>query len=220
MSDSHRPNRLGFSTRAIHAGQAPDPTTGAVMTPIYATSTYAQASPGVHKGFVYARGHNPTRMAFEACVADLESGQAGFAFASGMAATATVLELLSSGDHVLAMDDLYGGTYRLFERVRRRSAGLDFSYVDLRDPAAIEAAIRPETKMIWVESPTNPTLRLVDLDHAPAIPAEAAQRGGRRALDHDPKGSLRKVSALVITAVLPPILARAWLRNGVNSGHL
>ena len=171
MSDTPKPfaNRLGFSTRAIHAGQQPDPTTGAVMTPIYATSTYAQASPGVHKGFVYARGHNPTRMAFEACIADLESGTAGFAFASGMAATATVLELLSSGDHVLAMDDLYGGTYRLFERVRRRSAGLDFSYVDLRDPAALEAAIRPNTKMIWVESPTNPTLRLVDMEAVAAI---------------------------------------------------
>jgi cystathionine gamma-lyase len=169
MSDTPRPNRLGFSTRAIHAGQHPDPTTGAVMTPIYATSTYAQQSPGVHKGFVYARGHNPTRMAFEACVADLESGTSGFAFASGMAATATVLELLDSGAHVLAMDDLYGGTYRLFERVRRRSAGLDFSYADLRDPAVIEAAIRPETKMIWVETPTNPTLRLVDLEAVAAI---------------------------------------------------
>ena len=174
MSDTHRPNRLGFSTRAIHAGQAADPTTGAVMTPIYATSTYAQASPGVHKGFVYARGHNPTRMAFEACVADLESGTAGFAFGSGMAATATILELLSSGDHVLAMDDLYGGTYRLFERVRRRSAGLAFDYVDLRDPGAVEAAIRPETKMIWVETPTNPTLRLVDIE---AVAAIARRRG-------------------------------------------
>ncbi|HEX8569123.1 MAG TPA: PLP-dependent aspartate aminotransferase family protein [Caulobacteraceae bacterium] len=174
MTDHRLPNRLGFSTRAIHAGQAPDPTTGAVMTPIYATSTYAQASPGVHKGFVYARGHNPTRMAFEACVADLESGTAGFAFGSGMAATATVLELLSAGDHVLAMDDLYGGTYRLFERVRRRSAGLAFDYADLRDPAAIEAALRPETKMIWVESPTNPTLRLVDLE---AVAAVARPRG-------------------------------------------
>jgi cystathionine gamma-lyase len=169
MSDARLPNRLGFSTRAIHAGQGADPTTGAVMTPIYATSTYAQASPGVHKGFVYARGHNPTRMAFEACVADLESGSAGFAFASGMAATATVLELLSAGDHVLAMDDLYGGTYRLFERVRRRSAGLAIDYADLRDPSAIEAALRPETKMIWVESPTNPTLRLVDLEAVAAI---------------------------------------------------
>jgi len=174
LTDTLRPNRLGFSTRAIHAGQRPDPTTGAVMTPIYATSTYAQESPGVHKGFVYARGHNPTRFAFEACVADLESGVSGFAFASGMAATATVLELLDAGDHVLAMDDLYGGTYRLFERVRRRSAGLDFSYVDLRDPAAVEAAIRPNTRMIWVETPTNPTLRLVDLQ---AIAAIGRRRG-------------------------------------------
>lgn len=169
MTDNRRSNRLGFSTRAIHAGQQPDPTTGAVMTPIYATSTYAQESPGVHKGFVYARGHNPTRQAFEACVADLESGTAGFAFASGMAATATVLELLNSGDHVVAMDDLYGGTYRLFERVRRRSAGLDFTYVDLRDPSAIEGALRPNTRMIWVETPTNPTLRLVDLEAVAAI---------------------------------------------------
>ena len=169
MTDTSRPNRLGFSTRAIHAGQHPDPTTGAVMTPIYATSTYAQESPGVHKGFVYARGHNPTRFAFEQCVADLESGGAGFAFASGMAAASTVLELLGPGDHVLAMDDLYGGTYRLFERVRRRSAGLDFSYVDLTDPAAVEAAIRPNTRMIWVESPTNPMLKLVDLEAVAAI---------------------------------------------------
>ena len=169
MTDASRSNRLGFSTRAIHAGQHPDPTTGAVMTPIYATSTYAQESPGVHKGFVYARGHNPTRFAFEQCVADLESGGAGFAFASGMAAASTVLELLSPGDHVLAMDDLYGGTYRLFERVRRRSAGLDFSYVDLTDPAAVEAAIRPNTRMIWVESPTNPMLKLVDLEAVAVI---------------------------------------------------
>jgi cystathionine gamma-lyase len=170
----NRPNRLGFATRAIHAGQHPDPTTGAVMTPIYATSTYAQESPGVHKGFVYARGHNPTRFAFEQCVADLESGQAGFAFGSGMAAASTVLELLSPGDHVLAVDDLYGGTYRLFERVRRRSAGLDFSYVDLTDAAALESAIRPNTRMIWVESPTNPMLKLVDLE---AVAAVARRRG-------------------------------------------
>jgi cystathionine gamma-lyase len=174
MTDASRPNRLGFSTRAIHAGQHPDPTTGAVMTPIYATSTYAQESPGVHKGFVYARGHNPTRFAFEQCVADLESGTSGFAFGSGMAAASTVLELLSPGDHVLAVDDLYGGTYRLFERVRRRSAGLDFSYVDLTDAAALEAAIRPNTKMIWVESPTNPMLKLVDLE---AVAAVARRRG-------------------------------------------
>jgi cystathionine gamma-lyase len=174
MTDTPRPNRLGFSTRAIHAGQSPDPTTGAVMTPIYATSTYAQESPGVHKGFVYARGHNPTRFAFEACVADLESGASGFAFGSGMAAASTVLELLSPGDHVLSTDDLYGGTYRLFERVRRRSAGLDFSYADLSDPAALEAAIRPNTRMIWVESPTNPMLKLVDLE---AVAAAARRRG-------------------------------------------
>ena len=156
-------NRQGFSTRAIHAGQKPDPTTGAVMTPIYATSTYVQESPGVHKGFEYSRSQNPTRMAFEACVADLENGAHGLAFASGMAAMGTVLELLDAGDHVIAMDDLYGGSYRLFENVRKRSAGLDFSFVDLSDPEAFEAAIRPETKMVWVESPTNPLLKLVDL---------------------------------------------------------
>ncbi|WP_416897161.1 MAG: cystathionine gamma-synthase [Minwuia sp.] len=169
-----RRNRQGFSTRAIHAGQRPDPTTGAVMTPIYATSTYVQESPGVHKGYEYSRTQNPTRQAFEACVADLESGAHGLAFASGMAAMGTVLELLSSGDHVVAMDDLYGGSYRLFENVRKRSAGLDFSFADLSDPAAFEAAIRPETKMVWVESPTNPLLKLVDLK---AISAIARARG-------------------------------------------
>lgn len=167
-------NRPGFATRAIHAGQRPDPTTGAVMTPIYATSTYVQESPGVHKGFEYSRSQNPTRMAFEACVADLESGAHGLAFASGMAAMGTVLELLDSGDHIIAMDDLYGGSYRLFENVRKRSAGLDFSFADLSDPAAFEAAIRPETKMVWVESPTNPLLKLVDLS---AISAIAKRRG-------------------------------------------
>jgi len=167
-------NRADFATRTIHAGQAPDPTTGAVMVPIYATSTYVQESPGVHKGYEYSRSQNPTRMAYERCVADLEDGSAGFAFASGMAATATALELLDSGQHVIAMDDLYGGTYRLFERVRRRSAGLDFSFVDLSDLAALEAAIRPETRMIWVESPTNPLLKLVDLE---AVAALARKRG-------------------------------------------
>ncbi|MCB1743516.1 MAG: PLP-dependent transferase [Gammaproteobacteria bacterium] len=156
-------NRLGFSTRAIHAGQSPDPTTGAIMTPIYATSTYVQESPGRDKGFDYSRTANPTRRAFEDCMADLESGTRGFAFASGMAAAATVLELLDSGDHVVAMDDLYGGSYRLFERVRRRSAGLSFSFVDLSDGAALERAIRPQTRMVWVESPTNPMLKLADL---------------------------------------------------------
>ncbi len=162
-------NRPGFATRAVHAGQAPDPTTGAIMTPIYATSTYVQESPGVHKGYEYARTQNPTRAAFEACVADLENGAAGFAFASGMAATATILDLLDSGAHVIAGDDLYGGTYRLFENVRRRAAGLAFSFVDLTDPANLEAAIRPETRLLWVESPTNPLLRLVDLEAVAAI---------------------------------------------------
>ena len=153
-------NRPGFATRAIHAGQKPDPTTGAIMTPIYATSTYVQESPGVHKGFEYSRSQNPTRFALEACIADLENGGAGFAFSSGLAAMGTLLELLDSGDHVIAMDDLYGGSYRLFENVRRRSAGLQFSFVDLSDPAAIQ----DNTKMVWVESPTNPLLKLVDLD--------------------------------------------------------
>jgi cystathionine gamma-lyase len=153
----------GLGTRAIHAGQSPDPSTGAIMTPIYATSTYVQQSPGVHKGFEYSRTQNPTRMAYERCVADLEGGVAGFAFASGLAAAATVLELLDSGSHVIAMDDLYGGSYRLFDKVRRRSAGLDFSFIDLNDTAALAAALRPETKMIWAETPTNPMLKLVDL---------------------------------------------------------
>lgn len=156
-------NRQGFSTRAIHAGQRPDPTTGAVMTPIYATSTYAQESPGVNKGYEYARGKNPTREAFEACLADLEGGTHGFGFASGMAATATALELIDAGSHVVTGDDLYGGSWRLFERVRRRSMGLDFSYVDLSDMAAVEAAIRPETKLLWVETPTNPLMKLADI---------------------------------------------------------
>lgn len=168
-SSSQRPNRPGFGTRAIHAGQRPDPTTGAIMTPIYASSTYVQSSPGVHKGFEYSRTHNPTRQAYEACIADLEGGSAGFAFASGLAATATLLDALPSGSHVVAMDDVYGGTYRLFERVRRRSAGLDFSFVDLADTAALEAAIRPETKLIWIETPTNPMLKLVDLEAVAAI---------------------------------------------------
>jgi cystathionine gamma-lyase len=154
---------LGLGTRAIHAGQSPDPSTGAIMTPIYATSTYVQESPGKHKGYEYSRTQNPTRMAFERCVADLEGGIAGFAFASGLAAASTVLDLLDSGSHVVAMDDLYGGTYRLFERVRRRSAGLDFSFVDLNDAAALKAALKPETRMIWAETPTNPMLKLVDL---------------------------------------------------------
>lgn len=162
-------NRLAFSTRTVHGGQSPDPTTGAVMVPIYATSTFAQVSPGVHRGWEYGRTHNPTRQAFERAIADLESGTAGFAFASGLAAIATVLELLDAGSHVVASDDLYGGSFRLFDKVRKRSAGLEVSFVDFRDEAAIEAAIRPETRLLWVETPTNPMLRLVDLDAVAAI---------------------------------------------------
>jgi cystathionine gamma-lyase len=164
----------GFSTRAIHGGQSPDPATGAVMPPIYAVSTYAQSSPGVHKGYEYSRTQNPTRMAFERCIADLEGGVRGFAFASGMAATATLLELVDSGSHVVAMDDLYGGSFRLFERVRRRSAALDFSFTDLSDPKAAAAAIRPGTKMVWIETPSNPLLKLVDI----AAVVEAARGRG------------------------------------------
>lgn len=154
---------LGVGTRAIHAGQGPDPSTGAIMTPIYATSTYVQESPGVHQGFEYSRSQNPTRMAYERCVASLEGGVAGFAFASGLAAASTTLELLDAGSHVIAMDDLYGGSYRLFERVRRRTAALSFSFVDLNDHVALQAALRPETKMLWVETPSNPMLKVVDL---------------------------------------------------------
>lgn len=152
-----------LATRVIHAGQSPDPTTGAIMPPIYATSTYVQESPGKHKGFEYSRTSNPTRLAYERCIADLEGGQSGLAFASGMAAIATVLELLKPGDHVIVCDDVYGGTFRLFDKVRKRSAGLQASFVDLSSPAEIEKAIRPETRMIWVETPTNPMLKLIDL---------------------------------------------------------
>ncbi|AMS39506.1 MULTISPECIES: cystathionine gamma-synthase [Aminobacter] len=162
-------NRLAFSTRTIHGGQSHDPTTGAVMVPIYATSTYGQQSPGVHKGFEYARSQNPTRFAFERAIADLESGSAGFAFASGLAAIGTVLELLDAGAHIVATDDIYGGTFRLLERVRKRTAGLQVSFVDFTDLAAVEAAIRPETRMLWVETPTNPLLRVVDLEGVAAI---------------------------------------------------
>lgn len=161
--------KQSISTRVIHAGQTPDPTTGAVMTPIYATSTYVQESPGKHKGYEYSRTQNPTRQAYEKCIADLESGMQGYAFASGMAATATILELLQPGDHIIAIDDVYGGTYRLLERVRKRSAGLQVSFVDLCDEKKLEAAIRPETKMIWVETPTNPMLKIVDLAKIAAI---------------------------------------------------
>jgi cystathionine beta-lyase/cystathionine gamma-synthase len=176
-----RSNNLGFSTRCVHAGQAPDPTTGAVMMPIYATSTYVQQSPGVHKGYEYSRTQNPTRMAFERCIADLESGAAGFAFASGLAATATVLDCLDHGSHIVAADDLYGGTRRLFTRVRQRSAGIETSYVDLSDASALEAAIRPNTRLIWIETPTNPLLKLIDLE---AVAAIARKRGIWAAADN------------------------------------
>ena len=162
-------NRLAFSTRTIHGGQSHDPTTGAVMVPIYATSTYAQQSPGVHKGFEYARSQNPTRFAFERAVADLESGDAGFAFASGLAAIATVFELLDTGAHIVATDDIYGGTFRLLERVRKRSAGFQVSFVDFTNLEEVEAAIRPETRLLWVETPTNPLLRIVDLEAVAAL---------------------------------------------------
>ncbi len=163
MSDA-KTNRPAFATRVIHAGQEHDQATGAVMQPIYQTSTYAQESPGVHKGFVYARGANPTRFAYERCIADLENGTRGFAFASGMAAIATMLELLPAGSNVIAMDDVYGGTFRLFEKVRKDSANMSFTYVDLTVPEKLEAAITPDTKLIWMESPTNPMLKLVDLE--------------------------------------------------------
>ena len=167
-------NKSGFGTRVIHAGQAPDPSTGAIMPPIYATSTYVQQSPGVHQGYEYSRTHNPTRQAYERSIADLESGTQGFAFASGMAAIATILELLDAGSHVIAMDDLYGGTRRLFDGVRRRSAGLDFSFVDMTEPAAVEEALRDDTAMIWIESPSNPLLKIVDFE---AIVEVTAGRG-------------------------------------------
>lgn len=170
-----------FATRAIHAGQEPDPTTGAIMPPIYATSTYVQESPGVHKGYEYSRTQNPTRMAYERCVADLESGSHGFAFASGMAATGTILELVDSGSHILAMDDLYGGTRRLFSGVRERSAGIEFSYADLSDLDAAAAALRDDTAMVWIESPTNPLLKLVDLQ---AIAALAKKNGALVVVDN------------------------------------
>ena len=160
---SRKRNKQGFETRAIHAGQEPDPMTGAIMTPIYTSSTYVQESPGVHKGYDYSRSVNPTRKALESCIADLEGSNYGFAFASGMSASATVLELLDSGDHVIAMDDLYGGTYRLFENVRKRSAGLEFTFCDLSDLNTLETSINKNTKMIWIETPTNPLLKIADL---------------------------------------------------------
>src|SRR5437870_2712097 len=161
-----------FATRAIHAGQEPDPTTGAIMTPIYATSTYVQESPGKHKCYDYSRSINPTRLAYEKCIADLENGTRRFAFASGLAGMSTVLEVIDSGSHIVASDDLYGGTFRLFEKVRRRSAGLDFTFVDLTDAAAFEDAIGPNTRMVWVETPSNPLLKVIDLEAVAKIARE------------------------------------------------
>ena len=169
---SHPKNKYSLATRVIHAGQRPDPSTGAIMTPIYASSTYVQKSPGDHQGWEYSRSHNPTRDAYEKCIADLESGIRGLAFASGMAATSTILELLDSGSHVVAGDDLYGGSFRLFHGVRERSSNLSFSFVPLEDPDRLRAAIRPETRMIWVETPTNPMLKIVDIAAAADIARE------------------------------------------------
>lgn len=164
---------FGFETRAIHAGQAPDPVTGAVVTPLYLTSTYVHSEPGEFAGYDYSRAGNPTRSAYETCVANLEGGRFGFAFASGCIGATTAMHLLGQGDHVVACDDMYGGTYRLFEDVFRKQ-GLEFSYLDLTDPEALHGALRPETKMVWVESPTNPLMKLVDI----ARTAEIAHAAG------------------------------------------
>lgn len=162
-------DKQGFGTRAIHAGQEPDPVTGAVMTPIYYTSTYAQTAPGEHKGYEYSRTHNRTRFALEANLASLEGGAGGLCFASGLAATTTLLSLFDAGTHVIACDDLYGGTFRLFDKVFRRF-GFEFSYVDpLGGAAAVEAAIRPTTKLVWLETPTNPLLKIVDIAAVAAV---------------------------------------------------
>jgi cystathionine gamma-lyase len=172
MSNDWNPRRFGFETRAIHAGQPPDPTTGAVVTPLYLTSTYVHSSPGRHQGYEYTRSHNPTRRAYETCVANLESARHGFAFASGCIGAATVVHLLSQGDHVVCCDDMYGGTYRMFEQVFRRQ-GLEFSYVDLSDPAVLRSALRPNTRMVWIESPTNPLMKLVDIAAVAGIARQA-----------------------------------------------
>ena len=162
-------NTQGFATKAIHSGQEPDPSTGAIIGPIYTSSTYVQESPGEHKGYDYSRTSNPTRKALEICMTDLEEGGQGFAFSSGMAATATVLELLDTGDHIISMDDLYGGTYRLFENVRKRSSGLEFSYSNLSSLDGLESLLKPNSRMIWVESPSNPLLKIVDLEKVSAF---------------------------------------------------
>jgi cystathionine gamma-lyase len=167
------PETFGFETRAIHAGQPPDPVTGAVVTPLYLTSTYVHSSPGRHQGYEYSRSHNPTRRAYELCVANLENARHGFAMASGCIGAATIIHLLSQGDHVVCCDDMYGGTYRMFEQVFRRQ-GMEFSYLDLSEPAALEGAMRPNTRMVWIESPSNPLMKLVDIRAV----AEIAHAGG------------------------------------------
>ena len=169
MTKKKKSKKQDFSTRCIHGGQSVDAETGAVSVPIYATSTYAQSAPGEHKGFVYARGHNPTRFAFERCIANLEDGSNGFAFASGLAASCAVLDLIPHGAHIVCCDDVYGGTYRLFERVKKDSAKLDVTYIDMTIPGALEKAIRPNTEMIWVETPTNPLLKIIDLASVAAV---------------------------------------------------
>lgn len=172
MDNSWSPDKFKFETRAIHAGQEPDPTTGAIMTPVYLTSTYVQSSPGVHRGYEYSRTHNPTRKAYEACIANLEGGKHGFAFASGCAASTTILHLLKAGDHVIAGDDMYGGTFRLMDKVIRHN-GIEFSFVDLSSPENFKAALKPNTKLLWLETPTNPTLKLVDIKKLSALASAA-----------------------------------------------
>lgn len=178
MADAEK--QPGFDTLAIHAGQAPDPTTGAIMTPVYLSSTYVQASPGVHKGFEYSRTRNPTRDALQGCLAALEGGRHGLAFASGLAATDAILHLLQAGDHVLASDDVYGGTFRIFDKVFRRH-GLEFSYADMSDPRNVERGLRPNTRLVWIESPTNPMLKIVDLAEVARI---AKAHGARTVVDN------------------------------------
>lgn len=170
---TQRNERLGFGTRAIHAGQEPDPTTGAIMTPIYATSTYVQDSPGRHRGYEYSRSSNPTRTAYEACVASLENGARGFAFASGLAASDCIFQMLDAGATIVAMDDLYGGTNRLLQQVKKRAQNFDVRFVNLSDASAAADAITPDVDLVWVETPTNPTLKLVDLEHVAGL-AKAA----------------------------------------------
>ncbi len=239
MTSATDPRDLQFATRCIHAGQTPDPSTGAIMPPVSLSSTYVQESPGVHKGYEYSRSHNPTRYAYERCVADLEGGTRGFAFASGLAATATLLDTLEPGAHVIASDDLYGGSYRLFARVREKSAGLKFSFVDLREPQNVEAAITSVTKLIWIETPTNPMLKLADLAaigaiaHKHHIPAWADNTFAtpylQRPLEHGFSGVMHSatkyisghsdvVNGLLVTGTDEALTEKiAFLQNAIGS---